>query len=205
MEQMPVKSPKVGGKDMSSELICRLDQFCQRCEQFGVRGLLFQHVHLCLTRLWLHYHRVDCAHLNRHMKEGSVIHSQSYSRRMGKHEVGDYGVPADWLDFAQKQVNEVKKSKSHEKASMMQLGYYVACMTDATGQLWSGVLRYPALRRTIPVVLDCKMLNELDEAVDKISRVVNEELPPKPELKPLCKHCSYRIVCWNQSTEDEDD
>ena len=58
------------------------------CDRLGIHGLLFQHIHLCLTRTWLHYHRIDCAHLNRHMQTGLFIHATTYGGRGAQADLG---------------------------------------------------------------------------------------------------------------------
>jgi len=173
------------------------------CDRLGIHGLLFQHIHLCPTRAWLHYHRVDCAHLNRHMQTGLFIHATAYGGRGAQADFG-FGLSPDMLDFQSLEISEIKKSSSHEHATIAQLRFYLAVMEHATGQPWTGVLRYPASRRTKRFILDAQAKTELLQDIAHITAVIAQPQPPPQSAKPICKHCSYRMLCWQESTEDGD-
>jgi len=179
-----------------------LDGFLTEADRLNINGLLFQHIQLCQTRAWLHYHRVDCAHLNRHMQLGLLLHETSYEGA-GQSEFG-YGIAPDMIDWTHLEVSEIKKSRSREDAAILQLQFYVAIMIGATDQLWSGVLRYPRSRRVKQIVFDDQTKADLLAALERIKAVIGLSCPPPKELKSLCKHCSYRLLCWGESTEDGD-
>ena len=173
------------------------------CDRLGIHGLLFQHIHLCPTRTWLHYHRIDCTHLNRHMQAGLLLHATAYG---GEGARGDFafGLSPDVLDVRHREISEVKKSHSHEHATIAQLRFYLAVMEHATGQRWTGVLRYPSARRTKRMTLDASAKTKLIEDFACIERVITQPQPPPKVDKPICKHCAYRLLCWQASTEDWD-
>jgi CRISPR-associated exonuclease Cas4 len=173
------------------------------CDRLGINGLLFQHIHLCPTRTWLHYHRIDCTHLNRHMQAGLLLHATAYGGEGGRGDFG-LGLSPDMLDFRHREIGEVKKSNSHEHATIAQLRFYLAVMEQATGQPWSGVLRYPNSRRTKRIILDTPAKTELLDDFARIERVITQPQPPTKVDKPICKHCAYRMLCWQESTEDWD-
>ena len=91
---------------VSSEALAAL---LQRAEELGVHGLSFQHIVLCPTRAWLHYHRLDCAHLNRYMQLGLLLHERSADNLT----YGIYGLAPDRVDWSRREVSEIKKSRSH--------------------------------------------------------------------------------------------
>jgi CRISPR/Cas system-associated exonuclease Cas4 (RecB family) len=37
-----------------------------------------------------------------------------------------------------------------------------------------------------------------------ITTVIAQPQPPQQSAKPICNHCSYRMLCWQESTEDLD-
>ena len=173
------------------------------CDRLNINGLLFQHIHLCPTRTWLHYHRIDCAHLNRHMQAGLLLHATAYG---GEGSRGDFGLglSPDVIDFRQREISEVKRSNSHEDATIAQLRFYLAVMEQATGQSWIGIVRYPRSRRTKRITLDAQAKTELCKDFEHIERVIAQPQPPMKVDKPICKHCAYRMLCWQESTEDWD-
>ena len=173
------------------------------CERLGINGLLFQHIQLCPTRTWLHYHRIDCTHLNRHMQAGLLLHATAYGGEEAQSALG-FGLSPDMLDFQHREIGEVKKSNSHEHATIAQLRFYLAAIEQATGQRWTGVVRYPNSRRTKRITLDAQAQTELIEDFARIERVITQPQPPPKVHKPICKHCAYRMLCWQESTEDWD-
>lgn len=168
----------------------------------GYHGLLYQHITLCPTRTWLHFHQVDCAHLNRYMQHGTVLHQTTYRGQLDR--VWGLGIRPDAVDFPHHLVNEVKSSRSYAEASHLQLGFYVAVLTVATKVLWEGRVRYPSLRKVTTVVLTPRLQADVAAATYQIHHTVSEPLPPAKVLKPLCTACSYRLLCWGLSTEDLD-
>ncbi len=178
-----------------------MNSMLAEAEQLNVNGLLFQHILLCETRTWLHYNRVDCAHLNRHMKAGLFLHETAYG---GASANFGFGIAPDMLDFKKLEVSEVKKSKSREDATISQLSFYLLVIREATQQPWFGILRYPNSRRTKRIEMDSKIESNLLINFNKIKSIIAQSSPPIKVDKPLCKHCSYRQLCWGLSTEDED-
>lgn len=179
-----------------------LNDMLTEADRLNINGLLFQHITLCPTRTWLHYHRVDCTHLNRHMQLGLLLHETSYEGA-GQSEFG-YGIGPDMIDWKNFEVSEIKKSKSREDAAILQLQFYVAIMIAATGQSWSGTLRYPKSRRVKQIIFNNKVKADLLAAFERIKTAISDSHPPPKQLKSLCKHCSYRLLCWGESTQDGD-
>jgi CRISPR-associated exonuclease Cas4 len=178
-----------------------LNSLVREAEELGVHGLSFQHILLCPTRTWLHYHRLDCAHLNRHMQLGLLLHEHGLSNTLSQ---SLYGLSPDRIDWARREVSEIKKSRSHEAALMNQLLFYLAALTVATGHIWRGVLRYTASRRTQAVLLDPPAILQLQNSLARLREVLRQPRPPAQQDKPVCRGCSYRLLCWGKSTEDED-
>lgn len=170
-----------------------------QAEELGVHGLSFQHIQLCPTRTWLHYHRLDCGHLNRHMQLGLLLHERDSGLNQGL-----YGLSPDRVDWSKREVSEIKKSRSHEAALVNQLLFYLAALTVATGQPWRGVLRYTASRRTKTILLAAPAVLQLQESFSRLREVIFLPHPPPKADKPVCQGCSYRLLCWGESTDDED-
>ncbi len=169
-------------------------------EDVQLNGLLFQHVVLCPTRVWLHYHRIDCAHLNRHMQYGLYLHQRAYQGNLDR--VWGYGIHPDQVDPLAHVITEVKARRGFAEASRLQLAFYVAMMTKATNTEWTGKLRYPALRKTETMVLSESIQDHLVKAIVQITTIVNQPRPSRPQDKLVCQGCSYRMLCWKKSTED---
>lgn len=170
-------------------------------EDLNVHGLAFQHILLCPTRTWLHHHRLDCAHLNRHMQMGLLIHEHAGSGTLSE---SLYGLSPDRVDWIHREVSEIKKSRSHEASLINQLLYYLAALTLATEQVWKGALRYTTSRRVKPINLDVSGVVQLQQSLVELREVLHQPFPPAKEEKPVCCGCSYSLLCWGRSTDDED-
>lgn len=182
-------------------LAAMLVNLMQQAEALGVQGLSFQHIMLCPTRAWLHYHRLDCAHLNRHMQLGLLLHERSADPLL----YGLYGLAPDRLDWGRREVSEIKKSRSYEAALVNQLMFYVAALTVATGEEWHGVLRYTSSRRTKTVRLDEAMVQQLQQSLTALHEVVRLSRPPPAARKTVCGGCSFALLCWGEATDGEDE
>ena len=86
-----------------------------------------------------------------------------------------------------------------------QLLFYVAALTVATGQTWRGILRYTTSRRTKSFALDETAIQQLQQSLTALDGVVQLSSPPLRERKSVCRGCSYALLCWGESTDDEDD
>jgi len=75
---------------------------------------------------------------------------------------------------------------------------------QATQQTWTGILRYPNSRRTKRIELDKQAKLNLLAAFEQITTIIVQPQPPEKVGKKICKHCSYRMLCWFESTEDRD-
>jgi CRISPR-associated exonuclease Cas4 len=174
----------------------------ERAEQQAWHGLLFQNIVLCPTRTWLHRQYVDCAHLNRHMRRGLADQQGRYRGQVG--QWGELGIAPDLLDFATRNVGEVKSSRSFPDASRAQLLFYVAVLSVNTGQLWSGTLRFPSARRAETLSLNTQAQERLVFLGQQLDRVLQASSAPTSTRGPICQHCSYRLLCWGRSSDDDD-
>lgn len=182
-------------------MLATLTGFMEQTAALNVHGLSFQHIALCPTRAWLHHHRIDCAHLNRHMQLGLLLHDRSSDARLSQ---SLFGISPDRIDWSRREISEIKSSRSHEAALTNQLLFYLAALTAATAQVWTGVLRYTASRRTKTVLLDLPAVGQLQRSLARLSDVLSQSRPPPMQEKAVCRGCSYRLLCWGQSTDDED-
>lgn len=172
-----------------------------RAERLGVHGLLFQHSALCDTRVWLHHRRVDCAHLNRFMQRGLWVDRTTYTDVTD--HVSGVGIRPDQINWPDRTVSEVKSSRRPTDAARLQLLFYMAVLTVATCTSWTGVLRFPATRRIERLTLDEQARVTLGDALDQIAEIIARPSPPAKSGKPICSGCSYRLLCWGLTTEDE--
>ena len=58
----------------------KIIEFSRLVEKEGLHGLHFQHIVLCTRRAWFHLNRIDYAHLDERMANGTVMHETSRPR-----------------------------------------------------------------------------------------------------------------------------
>ena len=178
-----------------------ITEMLNQAQEIGVYGLMFQHITLCPTRTWLHYHRVDCAHLNRHMQRGLWVHATSYGGTLN--QVANFGIRPDQVNWSEGTVSEVKSSRSADEAARMQLLFYMAVLIQATQTHWIGLLRTPQTRRIERVEWNDIAEEKILRAFAGIKQIVQMPSPPNKTEKNVCRGCSYRLLCWGLSTEDK--
>lgn len=178
-----------------------LKEMVDGAARLGVYGLSFQHVVLCPTRTWLHYHRIDCAHLNRYMQSGILLHNTSYGGKLNY--ITSFGIQPDQIDWSNRTVSEVKRSRSTDESSEMQLLFYMAVLMDATEESWTGLLRLTNTRRIKRIEWNDSYARKLLGVWAKIQHIIGQPKPPVKYERPICKGCSYRLLCWGESTEDD--
>ena len=174
----------------------------QEADEGGFHGLLYQHVLLCPTRVWFQFHRLDCAHLNRHMQRGLQLHSEADRGRLDR--IWGLGIRPDSVDLVHHVIDEVKSSRSFEKASQLQLAFYMAVLEHAMNTPFEGRLRYVALRKITKITLTEEYQSAIVQATHDIREIVEKFVPPRKVNKTICRECSYRILCWGMTTEDLD-
>ena len=129
--------------------------------------------------------------------EGKMLHETSYPQRPERYEELEVdGVKIDFYDARNKVIHEIKKSDKIEEAHEWQVKYYIFVLErNGVGGV-TGLLEYPSMRQTNPVVLtdgDRKRLVEIEEEIHRV--VEKEECPPVIRTK-ICKQCSYYEFCY---------
>lgn len=155
-------------------------------------GEHFEYYVVCHTKLWFHHHRMIHAQDHQSVKLGSMVDDNTYSREE-KLNIGSAVV--DFVDDKGDviEVNEVKKSKSLERAHKLQLSHYMSILEPEEDTEMKGVIRYPKESDTVEFTLD-EYRKEYEDAKRDIIRIVNGEMP-KIEWKHACKNCSMREFC----------
>jgi CRISPR-associated exonuclease Cas4 len=174
-------------------LLERVRSFCDRAARLDAQGLLFQHAALCARRCWLHFNRASMNEWSEHIRLGAVRHADSHAR--DRSTDGLMGLRPDRIDWERRVVVEEKSSKSHAAATEDQLSFYVAMLTGATGQPWTGRLYLLGAKRYREVVLDAGRLRRLEGALELLEQLKKQKRPPKTEEVAVCIGCSNAEFC----------
>ncbi len=163
-------------------------------EKFRISGESFFDYFSCKTRLWMESRNIDGDFdSNEHIKLGKFIDESTFKRE--KHTLQIPGICS--IDFIKTdtgflEIHEVKKGKKVSKPQIMQTMYYIYILNEITGKECVGFLHLPEARKKIEIKLNEELIRG---SLQEISEVINNDCP-KPEIKAICRGCSYNHMCW---------
>ena len=165
--------------------------------EMHITGVKIAYYYICHTKLWLFSHNITMERENENVELGKFLHESSYS---GHKEVNIGDIAIDFVRRGKEiVVHEIKKSRSMEKAHIMQVVYYLYYLNQR-GMEAKGVVDYPKLRRRQEVNLTEEYEKEIENAIREIERINTGQMP-KPRRKGICKKCAYYEFCFGGDEE----
>ncbi len=159
-----------------------------------VNGTLIWYYHICTRQVWFMGHAIEPEQEDERVRYGKTL-SEIVFRRVGTREVSiDNRIKIDLVKGGV--IMEVKKSSKYEKASLMQLAYYLYYLKKEKGISVKGVLLFPEERRRVNVSLDENLEREIERVIDDVKAILNMPVPPPPVKKRYCRKCAFRYLCW---------
>lgn len=161
---------------------------------YEIKGLEIYYYYICERKLWMFSKGLGTETNSEKVLVGQLLHRFSYPRET-KREVLIDGVIA--IDVVKgKEIVEVKTSSKLEKASMMQVAYYLYYL-ESKGIKLKGELRFPKEKKRTEVILDENLRQNLKEAIENIKKIKSMEKPPKvSKIHGICRSCAYHDFCW---------
>ncbi len=169
-----------------------MNNFLEALESLHLTGVRVNYFFVCPRKLWLFDRGLSMEQHSERVLLGKILGEESYPRERRRHITIDDLISIDILDNL---VQEVKHSKAMGKASTMQVGYYLYYLRGL-GIEREGVLLYPRLRKRKGVVLTEVMVQEIEEAVREIGKILKASSLPKAERKLYCVRCVYSEFCF---------
>ena len=173
-----------------------------------VGGMLVGYYRLCPRKAWLSMRGIWMEQESDTVALGRLLDEHTYNRD-DKHieinaEAPD-GTPLvgkiDRANLKNGVLHETKKSRSCEDAHLWQVRFYLWLLTlngvvRADETPFRGQLDYPLLRRTEPVTLEPKHVEELTGIVGAVRDLATQEVPPNRLTKrSFCSKCAYDELC----------
>lgn len=166
-------------------------------------GTHFNYYQICRRKLWLFANGINMEHTNDMVYDGKLIHEGSYPQRSERYEeISIEGIKVDFFDTKRRVIHEIKRSDKMEKAHEWQVKYYIYVFERNGIEGCTGLLEYPTIRQTIPVVLtdgDRDMIKEMEKEIKKI---IESDNCPSIEKKRICKSCSYYDFCFTTEPDE---
>jgi len=89
-----------------------------------------------------------------------------------------------------------------EKAHEWQVKYYIYVFERNGIEGCTGLLEYPTIRQTIPVVLTDGDRDVIKEMEKEIKNIIESDNCPSIEKKRICKSCSYYDFCFTTEPDE---
>ena len=152
---------------------------------------------VCKRELWLHANEIRFEHTSDLVYDGKLIHESSYPQRSERYEELEIdGVKIDYYDVRNKVIHEIKRSDKVEHAHEWQVKYYIYVLERNGIEDVKGVLEYPALRHTAPVILTDADRIRITEMEKEIRQLIESDVCPPVINSKICKNCSYYDFCY---------
>lgn len=162
-------------------------------EHLHLTGVKVNYFFICPRKLWLFDRGIRMEQESDRVFLGKLLDEGSFPRKKRKKITIDERITIDIVN--QDTIQEVKYSRAFRKASLMQLGYYLYYLRNL-GVEKDGILSYPREKRQERVVLTETMVQELEEAIEKIAQILRRDFPPPVVKKPYCRKCAYFAFCF---------
>lgn len=169
----------------------------------NVTGTYFDLYHVCKRELWLHANNIRFEQTSDLVYDGKLIHEDSYPQRPERYEELEIdGIKIDFYDAKNKLVHEIKRSDKVEDAHEWQVKYYIYVLEQNGISGVRGVLEYPTIRKTTPIVLTDEDRRNIENIKLDIESIVTSDQCPDRVAMKICKSCSYYDFCCVSEIEE---
>ena len=135
--------------------------------------------HVCKRELRLHANGMTMEHSSDIVYEGKLLHETVYPQRSERYEELEIGgCKIDFFDAKNKVVHEIKKSDKVDTAHEWQVKYYIYILEQNGINEVTGILEYPALRKTDKVILSETDHIRIKEILKDIQEIVESRSMP---------------------------
>ena len=136
--------------------------------------------------------------------DGKLIHEGSYPQRSERmEEIAIDGIKVDYFDANRRVIHEIKRSNKVERAHEWQIKYYIYVFEKNGIEGCTGLLEYPTMRKTMPVVLTDDDREKIRRMESEIMDIIESDVCPPLEKKRICKSCSYYDFCFITELDEE--
>jgi CRISPR-associated exonuclease Cas4 len=174
-----------------------------------IGGMLVGYFIICPRKAWQSMQGLWMEQESDTVAIGRLIGESSYSRERKEVDLTatspdgtELVARIDWADLREGVLHETKKSRAVEDAHRWQLKFYLwllklSGVVRENGDPYTGMLNYPALKRTEPVTLTEADERRLAEIVAALRRLAPEPTPPPRITKrQFCRKCAFEELCY---------
>ncbi|WP_459202218.1 CRISPR-associated protein Cas4 [Methanococcus sp. CF] len=161
-----------------------------------LKGTEINYYFICKTKLYLFSKNIRLENEHENVRLGKFLHEKSYN-----HEKKDIIINSIAIDYIKNkdgilEIHEVKKTDKMEKSDIFQVLYYIYYLKNQNIPA-IGFINYPSKNKILKVELNNKNTSELEQIIEKIHKIIDSDVPVKPEKKTYCKKCAYFEFCFS--------
>jgi CRISPR-associated exonuclease Cas4 len=154
--------------------------------EIKVTGTLIKNFFHCKRQAYLYYYGLNFK--NEIVKIGEIMHKEQRCK-----EYIFEKIKID--DIKDGKIIEYKKSSSNFEGSKFQILYYLSYF-DRKGIKLKGLIKDLTFNQEYEIELSEDNRKELKNTIDKIKKMLLEEIPQKFDKRKECKKCSFFDYCW---------
>lgn len=159
-----------------------------------VTGVMIYYYFVCKRKLWYFCHEIRMEAENEDVLLGKLLDESSYGKNE-KHINIDNVINIDFIRD-QKELHEVKKSRSMEEAGIWQIKYYLYYLQKRGVENLKGKVDYPLLKKVRTIELTEEDCVRLEAILLDVAEIRERSCPPSVEQQKICKKCSYFDLCF---------
>ena len=159
-----------------------------------VTGVMIYYYFVCKRKLWYFCHEIRMEAENEDVLLGKLLDESSYGKNE-KHINIDNVFNIDFIRD-QKELHEVKKSRSMEEAGIWQIKYYLYYLQKRGVENLKGKVDYPLLKEVRTIELTEEDCIRLEAILLDVAEIRGRSCPPSVEQQKICKRCSYFDLCF---------
>lgn len=159
-----------------------------------ITGMMVYYYFVCKKKLWYFANQIQMEQNSELVEIGKIIDETSY-KNQEKHILIDNTIN---IDFIKNNVilNEVKKTKSIEEASIWQVKYYMYYLEQKGVENIKAKIDFPLIKETKDVLLNYEDRQALQNIITNIREIINSKNPMDVIQDKKCKKCAYYDLCY---------
>ena len=140
-----------------------------------ITGMMVYYYFVCKKKLWYFANQIQMEQNSELVEIGKIIDETSY-KNQEKHILIDNTIN---IDFIKNNVilNEVKKTKSIEEASIWQVKYYMYYLEQKGVENIKAKIDFPLIKETKDVLLNYEDRQALQNIITNIREIINSKKP----------------------------
>lgn len=168
-----------------------------------ITGTYIKYYKVCHRKLWLFSNHIEMEHTSELVSAGTQLHEHAYPQRAERYrEITLDGSKIDFYDPYDKVIHEIKKSDKLEHSHIAQVQFYLYLLRKNGVEGATGLIEYPKLRQTQPVLLTDDDVPMVEGWMRDIEQIVASETCPDRIAKSKCRSCSYFDFCYVEEIDE---